>query len=68
MSEARLYILCGLPFAGKTTLARAMARRLGFVSIALDDVNSERGVGLSGEAIPQAEWAKSYAEAHRRLD
>ncbi len=68
MSEARLYILCGLPFAGKTTLARVMARRLGFVSIALDDVNSERDVGLSGEAISQAEWAKSYAEAHRRLD
>jgi predicted kinase len=68
MNEARLYILCGLPFAGKTTLAQAMARRLGFTSITLDDINSERGVGLTGEAISQADWARSYAEAHRRLD
>ncbi len=68
MSNARLYILCGLPFAGKTTLALALVHRLGFTHIALDDINSERGLGVSGEPISQADWARSYAEAHRRLE
>jgi predicted ATPase len=30
-SKPTLYILCGLPFSGKTTLARALADRCGFV-------------------------------------
>ncbi len=68
MSNVRLYILCGLPFAGKTTLAQALMRRFGFPYIALDDINSERSLGLDGERISQMNWAKSYAEAHRRLD
>lgn len=68
MSAARLYILCGLPFAGKTTLAQAIAQWLGGTVVALDDINRERGVGLTGEPISQADWARSYAEAHRRLD
>ena len=68
MSAARLYILCGLPFAGKTTLALALVQWFGFTHIALDDINSERDLGLTGDAISQSDWARSYAEAHRRLD
>ena len=30
MNETRLYILCGLPFAGKTTLAKELVKRFGF--------------------------------------
>ncbi len=33
MQTPRLYILCGLPFSGKTTLAKELEKRLGFVLI-----------------------------------
>jgi predicted kinase len=67
VSGARLYITCGLPFAGKTTLAREIGQRLGWTYIALDDINAGREVGLSGAPISSLDWSKSYAEAHRQL-
>ena len=68
MDEPCLYILCGLPFAGKTTLARALERQLGIALVELDGINSVRGVGLHGEAISPEEWDRTYAEAYRQLD
>lgn len=68
MDEPCLYILCGLPFAGKTTLARALERQLGIAIVELDAVNKARGVGLHGEAISPEEWDRTYAEAYRQLD
>ena len=62
-----LYILCGLPFAGKSTLARALAAILGGQLVSLDAINTERGLGLDGRGIAAAEWAASYAEADRRI-
>jgi len=68
LNEPCLYILCGLPFAGKTTLARALERQLGIALVELDAINSARGVGLHGEAISPEEWDETYAEAYRQLD
>ena len=62
-----LIFLCGLPFAGKTTLARAIADQLRVPYLALDAINSERGLGLAGAAITPAEWEGTYAEAYRRI-
>lgn len=64
----RLYLTCGLPFAGKTTLAVQLAQHSGWKRISLDDINAERGVGQDNSVITQADWARSYAEAHRRVD
>ncbi|MEO7002265.1 MAG: ATP-binding protein [Ktedonobacterales bacterium] len=64
-----LYILCGLAFAGKSTLVREMvmrsAGRLALVS--LDAINGESGLGLDGRRILPAEWDMTYAEAYRRI-
>jgi predicted kinase len=65
---ARVYILCGLPFAGKTTLAKALVERLGFARVDMDEINTRKGVGLHGEAIVQEEWDDTYAESYRQLD
>ncbi len=64
----RVYILCGLPFAGKTILAKALVERLGFGRVDMDEINTRKGVGLHGEAIVQEEWDKTYAESYRQLD
>ncbi len=63
----RLYILCGLPFAGKSTLARALAGRFGWVIISIDAINHERGLGLNGEPITLEQWDETHAEAYHRL-
>jgi predicted kinase len=63
-----LYALCGLPFAGKSTIAHELAEQLGAPIVRLDAINGERGLGLDGQAILQHEWERTYAEAYRRLE
>ena len=68
MNATRLLIMCGLPFAGKSTLARALAKHLGAVDLETDAINTERGLGANGAAITTREWAATYREAYRRLE
>ena len=67
MKKRCLYILCGLPFAGKTTLARALECRLGIRRIDIDDINAERGVWDNETGMSPQEWANTYNEAYRRI-
>lgn len=67
MSTPRLYILCGLPFAGKTTLAHSLVQRHNLVLIGIDQTNTLLGVGLHGAPISLEEWERTYAEAYRKL-
>jgi predicted kinase len=62
-----LLLLCGLPFAGKTTLATALAQRFRWQYISLDAINTQRGIGLNGQSIEPNEWSKTYAEAYHRV-
>lgn len=65
---SKLYILCGLAFAGKTTLANELVKRFGFTRITIDEINNERGVGKSpNEMITQNEWDKTYKESFKRI-
>jgi predicted kinase len=57
--------MCGLSFAGKTTLARTLASHCGWHYLSLDVVSTKRGVGLDGNAISPQEWTLTYAEAYR---
>lgn len=68
MNEPHLYILCGLPFAGKSTLARELVRTRNFVLVEMDAINSERGLGLDGQAISPSDWDITYAEFYHRID
>lgn len=62
-----LYVLCGLPFAGKSTLARDLAARLSIPRVELDAINTERGLGINASPISPEEWAATYAEVYRRI-
>jgi predicted kinase len=61
----RVYLMCGLPYAGKTTLARAIAARTGAAVVSLDDINAERGLHGAGD-LPVAEWAETHRLALER--
>lgn len=61
-----LYLLCGLAFAGKSTLAAQLASRVGATIVSLDDINAERGLH-GGTGIPGEEWLKSHHIALARV-
>jgi pimeloyl-ACP methyl ester carboxylesterase/predicted kinase len=63
----KLYLLCGLAFSGKSTLAAAISRELDAVVVSLDEINSSRGL-QGGLGIPDAEWARTHEEALRRVE
>ena len=62
-----LYILCGLPFAGKTALANALARRLNLTVVSLDHVKQDEGFFTSDHDVPDAEWPGIYDVVHASL-
>jgi predicted kinase len=57
-----LYLMCGLAFSGKSTLARAVAARAGAVIVSLDAINRSRGLE-GGLGIPDEEWARTHRRA-----
>ncbi len=62
------YLLCGLPFSGKTTVALALEKHLGFVRLNIDDVKFAHGFeGISDDDVPEQAWKKIIAEMDRRL-
>lgn len=63
----RLYLLCGLAFSGKTTLASALSSRLPASVVSLDAINASRGLN-GGAGIPDAEWARTHQEALVQVD
>lgn len=66
MKSGCLYLLTGLSFAGKSVLARTIARARDAAIVDPDEVARERGVGLRGELVTDAQWAVVHAEAERR--
>ncbi len=59
--------MCGLAFAGKTTLGSQLAERRGAVIVSLDQINAERGLH-GGIGIPGEEWVRTHREALSRLE
>lgn len=54
-----LYLLCGLAFAGKSTLARLLAEATGAAVVSLDEINARRGL-YGGAGIPDHEWLRTH--------
>src|SRR3954451_11269019 len=51
-----LYILCGLPFAGKTSLGRAIAAHTGGGGVSFDELYDAHGEELARTRDSQAVW------------
>lgn len=58
-------LMCGLSFAGKSTLASRLVEALPASLISLDLINEERGLH-GGQGIPMEEWAETNRIAHER--
>ena len=61
---AKLVVVCGISFAGKTTLARAIRARLGHAEVDVD-ATKERlyGAGVEDASLGDEDWRRIYAAA-----
>jgi predicted kinase len=62
----RLFIMCGIAFSGKTTVAKRLAETVGCAYVSLDDINAERGLH-GGEGIVVGEWEGTHGIARERM-
>lgn len=65
--STHLYILCGLSFAGKTTLGKRMAQLLDCAIVHLDAINDELSIGVAGAPISPQQWEETYNQFHGRI-
>ena len=57
----KLLILCGIPFSGKSTLAKAISNKLGYKRVDLDEVKFELyGNNIKDEDLKQKDWDVIY--------
>jgi predicted kinase len=63
-----LFLLCGLPFSGKSTLGRALQKRLGIVHVEVDRFHREGRNELVERSIERADWIAAYQEAYRKVE
>lgn len=67
--KQKLYILCGIPFAGKTTIAQKISEKLGFIKVDLDEVKFQLfGNSIKDEDIDQKGWNKIYQRMYGLIE
>jgi predicted kinase len=69
MTGNRLILVCGLSFAGKSTLADAMCAEFGWAQVDVDDTKDElHGEGVADADLSPDDWDRIYAETDRRME
>ena len=66
--KSALIILCGLPFAGKTVLAKELEKAMGWIRIDLDEIKFELyGQHIRDENLEQKDWDRVYQTMYQRI-
>lgn len=65
MIKTTLYVLCGIPYAGKSTLTKELVKRFGFKVTSMDEVMDEKH--MDSETMTQEDWNEVYSEGYERL-
>lgn len=64
MKKPIQYLLVGLPYSGKTTLAKKLVKRLGFSHINIDQLKFDRVYADTGDDdVPDTVWNEIFREA-----
>lgn len=61
-----MYLLTGISFSGKSTLAQAISKAQNILIVDPDGVAHERGIGVEGETVSDAQWVLIHQEAKQR--
>jgi formylglycine-generating enzyme required for sulfatase activity len=63
-----LIILCGQPYAGKTTLGRAIVEKSGYENVDVDVTKDHlHGLGLNDDDLTHEQWVRIYEETDRQI-
>jgi predicted kinase len=63
-----LIILCGQPYAGKSTLGRAIVQKLGYETVDVDVTKDHLyGLGLKDDDLTHEQWVRIYEETDRQI-
>lgn len=63
--KTKLYIMCGLPYSGKSTLTKKLVEKFNFSVASMDEVIDERGFEITEMA--QEDWNYVYTQGYERL-
>ena len=64
----KLFIICGLSFAGKSTLAQAMVESLGHEEVDVDNTKiALYGSNVQDNTLTREEWDRVYEETDRQI-
>jgi len=65
----QLLIICGLPFAGKSTLAKAISERFGYEEVDVDATKFQLyGQSIQEEDLNPDAWVRIYTETDRFIE
>jgi len=66
---SKLVIICGISFAGKSTLGEAIAKRFDYAQVDVDDMKVHLyGPESKDEELSRADWAKMYYETDKLME
>lgn len=63
-----LFVTCGLPFSGKSTLSRALAAELGVAHVEVDALHASHGLRPGLDPIARADWIAAYQRGYAELE
>jgi predicted kinase len=65
---SKLLVICGIPFAGKSTLAAVIAKHLDCVEVDVDDTKIQLyGPAITDEQLSPSDWVRIYDETDRAI-
>jgi predicted kinase len=65
----KLFIICGISFAGKSTLGEAIAKRFGYEQVDVDDMKFQLyGPAIKDEDLIHADWVRIYDETDKLIE
>src|SRR6266567_5909029 len=65
---SKLVIICGISFAGKSTLGEAIAQRFDYAQVDVDDMKFHLyGPESKDEELSRADWVRMYHETDNSL-
>lgn len=66
---SKLFIICGISFAGKSTLGEAIAKRFGYAQVDVDDMKFQLyGPDTQDEDLSHADWVRIYNETDKLIE
>ncbi|GAC1450782.1 MAG: hypothetical protein PVS3B1_25780 [Ktedonobacteraceae bacterium] len=65
----KLFIICGISFAGKSTLGKKIAQQFGYAEVDVDDMKFQLyGPDTQDEDLRHEDWVRIYAETDHLIE